>query len=292
MADAHEEIFKAEPEGDTPPIETPTEPTEPTPEPVEGQSAVAPVVGPTQEPAKEPDTPAEEPPTEPPFQAWYQKAKALTKERDPALHDQIYDELKAERKPQVQEPAQQPEPAQPETDGDTDPYLEEVRKAVRETVRSEVTNVQREAQMFEAHKNETEAANDLATSFVETEMATDKTPEAIKAAGEEFVAVCNGVKSELNGLVRGDIMAHLGGPGKVLQLTIERLQNKAMRDHFTQKTVDAQKEGETKAITAALVAQPKPGALPEPTKLTESQQQLEDMKAVQGSPEAKKEVFG
>ena len=274
MTDAHKEIFNAEPPVEDKPVETPVTP-EPTPEP-EPPAEPTEVV-PEVEPAK-PETPPEAKtvPDEGFYQDAYQKAKELAKKHSPALHDQIYDELKADRKPQTPEPVTPPDPATPpEAEGDADPYLAAIQKTMRETVKEEIPRVLRQERAQEAYEQEMNAADALAAQF-----CTDN-----KIEKQAFLVERDKAASTIN-------MNQLGGPTAVLELIIERFQGKAMREHYAQNTATAQAEGEAKALAAAQVAQPKPGALPEPTELPEWKQQLKDMEDAEGSSDANKEVFG
>ena len=278
MTDAHKEIFNAEPPVEDKPVETPVtqEPPaqpEPTPEPPAEPTEVVPEA----EPAK-PETPpeAKTAPDEGFYQDAYQKAKELAKKHSPALHDQIYDELKAERKPQTPDPVAPPDPATPpEADGDADPYLAEIQKAMRETVKEEIPRVLKQERAQEAYGREFNEADALAAQFC--------TENNIKK--EDFISERDRAASTIN-------MNQLGGPTAVLELIIERFQGRAMRDHLAQNTATAQAEGEAKALAAAQVAQPKPGALPEPTELPKWKQELKDMEDAEGSSDANKEVFG
>lgn len=232
---------------------------------------------PEAEPAAEPETPAEDADTEKFYQTSYQEAMAKLKQVSPILHDKIKTELKDERG--QQQPAQTEDAVLDTSDSD-DPYavLAEVKKtmaALPDMMRQETASIQKEMRAQEQFVSEYGNANAVLEGFLESNKIPKESAQAAYNEAVEF-----GINPDTP-----------GGPTQMAKFIIKELRHNALAAHLETKVTEATAGAETKAISALQVAQPTPGAMPEPPKLTKDEKVLKSMQDV-GSSETSKEVFG
>ena len=222
------------------------------------------------------DTPTEEQ-DEGFFQTSYQKTMEALERHDPALKQTIKQELKEERTT-AQEAFQPEQPA-------TEDYADDPMKAIAEmrqmltdmpkVLRGEVARVQEESALKQQYQDEYVNADNALRGFVAENKISQ---EVLEAAYKEASSYGIDVKQ-------------VGGPTGMVKLIVNKLRTDAVLAHASNKGIAAQAEGEAKGIAANLVAQPAPGAMPEPAPKTRNEKLLDAMQSA-GTNEANAEVFG
>lgn len=201
------------------------------------------------------------------MQTSYQKQTELLKQASPELYNEIQSKLKAERG-KVQEV---------DTGDEDDPYLKEIKNGF--------TRLQQEQHMqlnAEKYAQEYRAAETALSNFVtENNISEDKINEAVKAAADMGFDVS-----------RANETYALGVPSKAAKYIMEKLQNSLLQDYLQNKTASVEADVANKAEAIKRVAQPRPGALPEPKPKSKEEKLLESMRRAGRNESAVKELFG